>query len=62
MRESTDESPIERGEVKVPGRCQVCGAGGEMIAVPGAPPPNQLCARCAIEYRDQVDTGVDEGE
>ena len=60
MRESTDESPIERGEVTVAGRCQVCGATGETIAVPGAPPPNQLCAQCAIEYRDQVGPEVDE--
>jgi hypothetical protein len=50
MRETTKESPIDRGEVELPGRCQVCGAEGKMIAVPAAPPPNEFCARCAIEY------------
>jgi hypothetical protein len=60
MRESTDESPIERGEAKVPGKCQVCGAEGETIAVPNAPPPNQLCPRCVIELRDDVGPAVDE--
>jgi hypothetical protein len=62
MRESTDQSPLERGEVTVAGQCQVCGAEGETIAVPGAPPPNQLCARCAIEYRDHVSDAVDDVE
>jgi hypothetical protein len=50
MRNSTDESPMDRGEVEIPGRCQVCGAEGKVVAVPGAPPPNEFCARCAIEY------------
>ena len=50
MRESTHESPIDRGQVELSGRCQVCGAEGETIAVPEAPPPNQFCAACAIEY------------
>lgn len=54
MREPTKRSPEDRGEVSVAGRCQVCGAEGETIAVPGAPPPNQLCRRCAIEYADSV--------
>ena len=51
MREPTKESPLDRGEVELPlGRCQVCGAVGRVIAVPGAPEPNEYCARCAIEY------------
>ena len=50
MRESTKESPVDRGEVTLAGQCQICGATGETIAVPGAPPPNQFCRRCAIEY------------
>ncbi|WP_242339587.1 MULTISPECIES: hypothetical protein [unclassified Anaeromyxobacter] len=50
MRETTKESPVDRGEVELPGRCQVCGAEGKTIAVPSAPPPNEFCARCAIEY------------
>ncbi|HEX9289660.1 MAG TPA: hypothetical protein VF904_09055 [Anaeromyxobacteraceae bacterium] len=50
MRESTKESPVDRGEVIVEGRCQVCGEIGRTIAMPGAPPPNQFCERCAIEY------------
>jgi hypothetical protein len=62
MPRSTEESPLDRGEVTVAGRCQVCGAEGETIAVPGAPPPNQLCARCAFEYRDHVSGAVEEPE
>jgi hypothetical protein len=50
MRERTKESPIDRGQVKLEGRCQICGAAGETVAIPGAPEPNQFCARCAIEY------------
>jgi len=50
MRNSTDESPMDRGEVEMPGQCQVCGAEGDVVAVPGAAPPNTFCARCAIEY------------
>ena len=53
MREPTKESPLDRGEVELAlGRCQVCGAVGRVIAVPGAPEPNEYCARCAIEYGD----------
>jgi hypothetical protein len=52
MRNSTDESPIDRGEVQLPGRCQICGAEGRTIAAPGEPPPNALCERCAIEYAE----------
>jgi hypothetical protein len=59
MRESTKESPIDRGEVTLTGTCQVCGAEGRTIAVPEAPTPNQFCARCAIEY---ADAGRDDDE
>ncbi len=59
MREQTKQSPIDRGEVELAGRCQVCGELGRVIAVPGAPPPNELCPRCAIEYGE---TAEDEGE
>ena len=52
MRESTKESPVDRGEVVLSGTCQVCGATGRTIALPGAPPPNQFCERCAIEYAE----------
>jgi len=52
MKSTTKESPEDRGQVELPGTCQVCGAQGETIAVPGAPPPNELCPRCAIEYGD----------
>ncbi len=52
MREQTKESPIDRGQVELAGRCQVCGETGPIIVVPEAPPPNELCPRCAIEYGD----------
>jgi hypothetical protein len=55
MREQTKESPIDRGQVELAGRCQVCGEIGRVIAVPGSPPPNELCARCAIEYGEAVE-------
>jgi hypothetical protein len=58
MRETTKESPVDRGEITVPGRCQICGAEGKTVAAPGAPPPNQLCPKCAIDYAEQV--GADE--
>ncbi len=54
MRESTKRSPADRGEVEIHGRCQICGAEGETIAVPGAPAPNQFCAACAIEYGEGI--------
>lgn len=60
MKESTKESPIDRGVVELPGRCQVCGAEGKTLAVPGAPPPNEFCARCAIEYGETVASEEDE--
>ncbi len=50
MKEPTKQSPQDRGEIEVRGTCQVCGAQGPVIAVPGAPPPNAFCPRCAIEY------------
>ena len=50
MKEPTRASPQDRGEVEVRGTCQVCGAQGPVIAVPGARPPNTFCPRCAIEY------------
>ena len=59
MRESTKESPIDRGEVQVSGRCQVCGQIGSTLAIPGASPPNQFCPRCAIEYAE-MPAGDDE--
>ncbi len=52
MRESTKESPVDRGEVEVAGRCQMCGELGITLAIPGAPAPNQFCERCAIEYAE----------
>ncbi len=60
MKNSTKESPIDRGVVEMPGRCQVCGAEGETLAVPGAPPPNEFCARCAIEYGESAAAEEDE--
>ncbi len=60
MRESTKQSPIDRGEVLVPGRCQICGQEGTTIAVPGAPAPNQFCERCAIEYSEAAAADDDE--
>ncbi len=58
MREPTKRSPEDRGEAEAVGRCQVCGAQGRIITVPGAPEPNRFCARCAIEYGEAV--GADE--
>lgn len=60
MREQTKESPVDRGQVEIAGRCQVCGETGRVIAVPGAPPPNELCARCAIEYGEAAEEDADE--
>lgn len=54
MRESTKESPIDRGEVILTGRCQICGEEGRTIAVPGAPAPNEFCPKCAIEYAEML--------
>lgn len=62
MKEATKESPVDRGQVELEGTCQVCGATGRVIAVPGAPAPNQFCARCAIEYGEGAvgEAGVEE--
>jgi hypothetical protein len=60
MKETTKESPIDRGVVELPGRCQVCGEEGKTFAVPGAPPPNEFCARCAIEYGETATAEEDE--
>lgn len=60
MRESTKHSPIDRGEVNLVGRCQVCGESGRVLALPDAPPPNQFCPRCAIEHAESP--VPDEGE
>lgn len=54
MKEATKESPLDRGQVELEGSCQVCGARGRVIAVPGAPEPNEFCARCAIEYGESA--------
>lgn len=59
MKEPTKESPVDRGEVELPGECQVCGAKGRVIAIPGASEPNAFCARCAIEY---AEAGADDDE
>lgn len=60
MRELTKESPHDRGEVELTGRCQVCGEEGRVIALPGAPEPNAYCARCAIEYGEAATQGDEE--
>lgn len=54
MKEPTKESPLDRGQVELEDRCQVCNELGRVIAIPGAPPPNAFCARCAIEYGEVV--------
>lgn len=59
MKETTKESPLDRGQVELRGQCQVCGRTGDVIAIPGAPPPNAFCAACAIEYGESAaDDGV----
>ncbi len=60
MRESTKQSPVDRGEVVLTGRCQVCGQEGQTLAMPGAPAPNQFCERCAIEWSEAPATEEDE--
>ena len=55
-----ERQPItERGEAMGRGCCQICGARGEVVKVLDAPPPNQFCERCAIEY-GEVMLPVDE--
>jgi hypothetical protein len=61
MRRSTKDSPVDRGEMTVPGRCQICGKEGRTIAVPEAPAPNQFCPRCAIEYAQASGDGDEDG-
>lgn len=58
VREPTKRSPADRGEVVLEGICQICGARGEVVTAPDAPPPNQFCEACAIEYGE----GVEEDE
>ncbi len=60
MRESTKESPVDRGEVSLVGRCQICGVKGKTIAVPDAPAPNEFCPSCAIEYAESPASGYEE--
>ncbi len=60
MRESTKESPVDRGQVRLAGRCQICGAEGNTIAIPEAPAPNQFCPKCAIEYAEAPGNDQDE--
>jgi hypothetical protein len=50
MKEPDKPTPQELGQVEARGICQVCGAEGPVIVVPGAPPPSTFCPRCAIEY------------
>jgi hypothetical protein len=54
MKETTKQSPMDRGQVELQGTCQVCGETGRVIAVPGAPAPNEFCARCAIEFGESA--------
>lgn len=42
--------PTERGELIRQGRCQVCGREGPVVAVLDAPPPNEFCEACAVEF------------
>ncbi len=61
MKQTTEESPADRGFAEIEGRCQVCGAEGYVLAAPGAPEPNELCARCAAE-RWESDEAVEDVE
>lgn len=54
MKETTKRSPLDQGQVELQGICQGCGERGPVIAVPGAPPPNEFCPRCAIEYGENA--------
>jgi hypothetical protein len=54
MKEPTKRSAADTGQVELEGSCQVCGTEGRVIAVPGAPAPNEFCARCAIEYGESA--------
>ncbi len=59
VREPTKRSPADRGEVVLEGVCQICGAPGQVVTVPGAPAPNQFCEACAIEYGQGVEEDED---
>jgi hypothetical protein len=50
MRGPTNDEPMDRGEVVLTGCCQICSQVGRVLALPGAPEPNQFCPKCAIEY------------
>lgn len=60
MRRSTKDNPVDRGEMTVAGRCQICGQEGNTIAVPEAPTPNQFCPKCAIEYAQAPGDGEED--
>jgi hypothetical protein len=62
LRENFKDGPLGQGEVSGPGRCQLCGAVGPILAVPEAPPPNQLCPRCVLEQRDALQGGAGDEE
>jgi hypothetical protein len=62
VRERFKEGPLGQGEVEAPGRCQLCGAVGPTLEVPGAPPPNRLCPRCVLEQRDGLQDGAGGGD
>ncbi|HTP53045.1 MAG TPA: hypothetical protein VMK42_20315 [Anaeromyxobacteraceae bacterium] len=62
MRESTKESPADKGQVQMTGQCQICGAVGYTIALPGAAEPNVFCARCAIEYGEAIGEALTEDD
>lgn len=63
MKEPSKPTPQDLGQVESRGTCQVCGAQGPVIVVPGAAPPSTFCPRCAIEYgqtsADEDSLGVD---
>jgi hypothetical protein len=54
------ETAQDLGQVELQGTCQVCGAEGPVIAVPGAPPPSAFCPPCAIEYGEASE--LEDGE
>jgi hypothetical protein len=60
MSQPTGETPQDLGQVELHGVCQVCGAEGPVIAVPGSPPPSAFCPPCAIEYGEASELTDDE--